>query len=48
MAPIALSIAGDLGASPHNTPALGPAQYRFGDFVKLGVAVHPADRHAGP
>lgn len=59
MAPIALSTANHLGASPYpfamtvalassaafmtpisspvNTLVLGPGQYRFGDFVKLGV-----------
>jgi di/tricarboxylate transporter len=59
MAPIALSIANHLGASPYpfamtvalassaafmtpisspvNTLVLGPGQYSFGDFVKLGV-----------
>src|SRR5262252_1705235 len=59
MAPIALSTANHLGASPHpfamtvalassaafmtpisspvNTLVLGPGQYSFGDFVKLGV-----------
>lgn len=24
-------------SSPVNTPALGPGQYRFGDFVRIGV-----------
>jgi di/tricarboxylate transporter len=59
MAPIALSTANHLGASPYpfamtvalassaafmtpisspvNTLVLGPGQYTFGDFVKLGV-----------
>ncbi|EIP96457.1 di-/tricarboxylate transporter [Opitutaceae bacterium TAV1] len=59
MAPIALSLAGRVGASPLpfamivalaasaafmtpvsspvNTLVLGPGQYRFGDFVKIGV-----------
>jgi len=59
MAPIALSAASHLGASPYpfamivalaasaafmtpvsspvNTLVLGPGQYRFGDFVKIGV-----------
>jgi di/tricarboxylate transporter len=59
MAPIALSTASHLGASPYpfamtvalassaafmtpisspvNTLVLGPGQYQFGDFVKLGV-----------
>jgi di/tricarboxylate transporter len=59
MAPVALAIAKDLGASPYpfamtvalaasaafmtpisspvNTLVVGPGQYSFGDFVKLGV-----------
>jgi di/tricarboxylate transporter len=61
MAPIAVSTANHLGASPYpfamtvalassaafmtpisspvNTLVLGPGQYSFGDFVKLGVPV---------
>jgi di/tricarboxylate transporter len=59
MAPVALAIAKDLGASPHpfamiialaastafmtpisspvNTLVVGPGQYSFGDFMKIGV-----------
>ncbi len=59
MAPIALAIAADLGASPYpfamivalaastafmtpvsspvNTLVVGPGNYRFGDFIKIGV-----------
>jgi di/tricarboxylate transporter len=59
MAPVALAIAGDLGASPYpfamivalaastafmtpisspvNTLVVGPGNYSFGDFVRIGV-----------